>query len=88
MAQISGNEQFFTLLRALIDVWCERRCLRPLATVLGPYISFNGLTDGWAEINTALKTVRALDRDLLLESELRVIDNLVRAADHAIYDRS
>jgi hypothetical protein len=31
---------FLTNVRALIDVWCERRALKALHYVLGPYLGF------------------------------------------------
>jgi hypothetical protein len=88
MTQISSNDEFFNILNGLVDSWCDRRCLHPLARILGPYLGFNGLTDGWAELQDALKSVRALDRELLLEPELVAIGNLVNAIDRAIGDRN
>ena len=34
------------LLRVLVDGWCERRALQPLAALLPPYLAFSGLSDG------------------------------------------
>lgn len=78
-------DDFQTTLKALVDGWCDRRSLRPLSRVLGPYLGFNGLTDGWAELADGLKAVRAVDRDQLTDAELAAIDDLIRATDKAIY---
>ena len=50
MEAIDSNAVFFARLRSLIDSWCDRRALRPLASVLGPYLAFDGLTDSWGQI--------------------------------------
>jgi hypothetical protein len=44
----------------LIDIWCERRELKALATVLPAWLSNNGLTDGWAEVAAAIRTASGL----------------------------
>ena len=62
MMAIGNNIEFFTVLRSLIDAWCDRHALKPLSRVLGPYLAFDGLPDGWGEILNALKDVRALCR--------------------------
>jgi hypothetical protein len=38
-------------LARLIDAWCERTELRPLALILPAYTANNGLTDGWDSID-------------------------------------
>jgi len=86
--QISSNEQFFDVLKALVEAWCERRCLPPLARVLGPYIWLNGLTDGWADLQDALKSVRASDRDVISEAELNSVSDLINAIDRALTNRN
>jgi len=48
------------LLRPLIDGWCERRELRPLAVLLPAYLAFNGLTDGWHSLWNAVNNLRGL----------------------------
>jgi hypothetical protein len=80
-----SNDEFFEALSGLINNWCDKRCLRPLSRVLGPYLSFNGMTDGWAELATGLKSVRAQDHDTLTTEETATINDLIRATDKAIY---
>ena len=80
-----SSADLFESLKHLIDGWCDRRSLRPLSRILGPYLGFNGLTDGWAELGAGLKSVRALDRDQLTSTELAIVDDLIRAIDDAIH---
>jgi hypothetical protein len=82
---IADNAEFFEILKALIDAWCDRRALRPLARILPAYTAFYGMTDGWAELLEALKNVRAYCRDELPETEMAAIAELVRAAEKAVY---
>jgi hypothetical protein len=79
------QQEFINTLEGLIDSWCERRSLKPLARMLNPYLSFNGMTDGWGDLRTALKSIRALDSDQLSTNERGIIDDLIRAADTALY---
>lgn len=79
----SNNEEFFADLHGLIDAWCERRCLLPLAAVLPAYTSFNGMTDGWIELLDALKA-SVLTREALLPKELAMVANLRKAAEDAL----
>jgi hypothetical protein len=85
MTRSSTNQEFLNALKGLIDGWCDRRSLAPLARVLSPYLGFNGLTDGWGELAVALKSVRALDGDQILADDRAVLDDLIRATDVAIH---
>jgi len=80
----NDNDAFFGALRTLIGKWCDRRCLNALHRILGAYLGFNGLTDGWGELRIALQNVRALARTELKTDELKKVDDLIRAADHAL----
>jgi hypothetical protein len=83
-----SNADFFEALKHLIDAWCDLRSLHPLSRILGPYLGFNGLTDGWGELGTSLKSIRALDRDQLTSVELAAVEDLIRMADDAVHRRS
>lgn len=67
----------------LIDEWCERRALGPLAVLLPAYTSNNGLTDGWAEVMEALHTLRASKQ--LPDDERRQIEELVVLVERMVY---
>lgn len=45
---------------SLINGWCDRRELPALAAVLPHWLANNGLTDGWAELGTALRNASAI----------------------------
>jgi hypothetical protein len=82
---MNSNDEFFATLRALIDKWCDRRCLKALYRILGAYLSFNGLTDSWIELRTALQDVRAFARTELTAEELKDVDDLIRVVDSALH---
>jgi hypothetical protein len=48
----------------LVDVWCDRRELRPLSYVLPAWTGNNGLTDGWSQLRDDLKHAYAMCTDL------------------------
>ena len=85
MKDIADNAEFFAILRRLIDAWCERRALRPLAVVLGPYLAFDGMTDTWGNLLNALKLVSARYHMDISESELDSVKDLIRAAEPVVY---
>jgi hypothetical protein len=82
---ISNNAEFFAVLKGLIYSRCDRRALNPLARILGPYLAFDGLTDSWGNILTALKTIRASHGRDISQSETETLGELIRTAEHAIY---
>lgn len=67
----------------LVDAWCERRDLGALAVLLPAYTSNNGLTDGWADVMEALRTLRGSRR--LPDDEQREIERLVVAVEQMVY---
>lgn len=70
-------------LARLIDVWCERGELGALAVLLPAYTSNNGLTDGWAEVMEALRTLRGSRR--LPDDERQQIEALVVIVERMVY---
>jgi hypothetical protein len=44
-------------IQELVDSWCERRELGALASLLPAWLSNNGLTDGWDDLCSALRTL-------------------------------
>ena len=65
---------------ALVDVWCDRRCLRALRAILSGYPMASTLTDSWGELARALEEVRAFARPELTEDEAARVDRPVGAA--------
>jgi hypothetical protein len=69
-------------LERLIAAWCDRRDLRPLATVLPAFTSNNGLTDGWVDLMEALRALRAdrclpADEQALVEALVALVEGAV-----------
>jgi hypothetical protein len=73
----------FKTLDGLINGWCERRALRPLAYLLPAYSGVLGHTDQQFQLLEALKNLNRLCLDHLTLEELR----LVRQALHFLAER-
>ena len=55
------------IIAALVDLWCDRRDLRPLTYVLPAFTGNNGLTDGWNQLHDDLKNAYAMCTELPVE---------------------
>ena len=88
MTEFRSNQEFMGAVKALIDQWCSERRIVLLAIILPKYLAFNGLTDGWAELRSALHSLRGQGPDSFTPSEWLVIADLIRGADKALRDRS
>jgi hypothetical protein len=71
-------------LRKLADGWCERRALRALSQFLPGYFALNGLTDGWGQLETALKDVLVFAKDEITEEEKNEVKRIMIAIQKAI----
>ena len=74
------------IIAELIELWCDRRELRPLAIILPTYIGNNGLTDGWADLHDDLRHAYAMCIDLP-DTERDRIRQAQRAIDMALRNR-
>ncbi|HSS63660.1 MAG TPA: hypothetical protein VLS27_04445 [Gammaproteobacteria bacterium] len=74
-------------IRFLIDRWCERRELQPLRRLLNGQASINGLTDGWIEIRDELRTIRAQDKAVLRNDEMKVVAELIQDIEQDVLKR-
>jgi hypothetical protein len=74
-AEIPRSMEFnlFKTLDGLINGWCERRALRPLAYLLPAYPGVFAHTDQQFQLLEALKNLKILFRDHLTPEELRLI---------------
>lgn len=70
----------------LIDTWCGRRAICPLRWVL-PAWPHNGLTDGVAELASALRTVLAMAKHDLTEAETKLVLVALAGYDRALNRR-
>lgn len=75
-----------SLLRRLIDAWCDRRELKHLALLLPAYTSNFGLTDGWAGVMETLYDLRATRQ--LPQDEQAEVERLVPIVEQMVYRRS
>ena len=64
-----SRRKMWTLLRGLIDGWCERRALEPLAALLPAYLAFDGATDEWHDLWRAVNNIRGMPPDLITDGE-------------------
>jgi hypothetical protein len=74
-------------LKWLADGWCERRALRALNQFLPGYFALNGLTDGWGELETALKDVLVFAKDEITEDEKKEVKRIMILVQAAIHRR-
>ncbi len=70
-------------LNALIEAWCDRRDLRPLALLLPACTSNFGLTDGWTEVMEALYDLRARGR--LPDDEEAEVERIIPIVERMVY---
>jgi hypothetical protein len=81
------NDEFLRDLQKLADGWCERRALKALSQFLPGYFALNGLTDGFAALETALKDVLVFAKDEITEEEKKEAKRLMILVQQAIYRR-
>ncbi len=74
----------FALLDGLVDGWCERRALRPLAILLRAYPMASPLSDSWHELRAALRSLRCLRAPDVSDSEAVAIEDGLRAVEGAL----
>jgi hypothetical protein len=79
-----SNEEFNQQITALVEAWCDRRQLGALAELLPPWLSNNGLTDGWADLASAL---RGLANSGLPPDERETLKRLWIEVDMALRNR-
>ncbi len=82
------NDEFLRDLKNLADGWCERRALRTLSHFLPGCFALNGLTDGFASLETALKDVLVFDKDEITDEEKKEAKRLMIQVQQAIFTGS
>ncbi len=70
---------------ALVDAWCERRCLLLLKLILQGYPLSSGLTDEWGNLLKALEDVRAFGHNELTEEETKTVNELIGSVSRIVY---
>jgi hypothetical protein len=81
------NHEFQRDLQKLADGWCDRHALRPLLHFLPGYFALNGLTDGCAALETALKDVLVFAKEEITEEEKKEAKRLLVLVQQAVYRR-
>ena len=66
---MTEHVRFQEVLDRLIDGWCERRALYPLALLLPAYLAHTGRKDSEIALYRALARIRSRARDELLGGE-------------------
>ena len=77
----------FETLDGLINGWCERRALRPLAYLLPAYPEVFMHTDQQFQLLEALKSLKRLCLDHLTLEELRLVTQALNFLDERIRTR-
>lgn len=77
--------KFDTILSDLLGAWCDRRAFNLLRVVLSSYPVGLGLTDEWAKLAKALKTVRMLYGSELSDIEMNKIVEAQHFAEAIVY---
>ena len=70
-------------IEALIDRWCDRRDLQALRIILDGWPRVSGLTDEWARLMEALRSLRT-ERQLP-EDELATIERVLVNVERIVY---
>jgi hypothetical protein len=73
--------------KALIDAWCDRRCLSALGFILRGYPLSSPLTDGWAELLKSLEDVRAFAKGEITGEETQAVNQLIGSISRIVYRR-
>ncbi len=61
--------RLFAVLDGLVDGWCERRALRPLAVLLPVYPPAPLHTDQWSDLYAAIRNLKGLATGTLTPEE-------------------
>jgi hypothetical protein len=84
---MESDLELFTILDKLVDGWCDRRALRPLAIILRAYPMVSLLTDSWGELRNALRDLRCLRDPDISDPEAAVVEDALRAVECALARR-
>jgi hypothetical protein len=82
---MESSEELFSILRELVENWCDRRCLVALRYMLQGYPLHNELTDGWAELLSALENVRAFAQHETTSAEKDTLNRMISTVSPIVY---
>lgn len=75
---VERSRKLFRPLKVLIEAWCDRRAVKPLASILPPYVAFNGQEDSWRGILKALIDIQSSDTGEFPKGENDTVKELIR----------
>ena len=64
-------------LNRLIDVWCERRCLKPLCYILQEYPLYMEPIEEWERVLESLKLIKGICCHELAVEERKILSELI-----------
>ncbi|MEM1446380.1 MAG: hypothetical protein AAGF84_10015 [Planctomycetota bacterium] len=70
----------------LVEAWCDRRAFKPLSIVL-PRWPHSGHSDQVLDLRRALRHARAMAKQDMKETELRMVGEIITAIDIAYGDK-
>lgn len=70
-------------LNRLIDVWCERRCLKPLCYILRDYPLYMELNEEWKSILESLQEIKSICCHELAVEERKILSELIATLEEA-----
>ena len=85
--QFKNDEELFKKIDELINSWCERRALGALRFILNAYPLHNNLTDGWFALLNALKDIRNIEEECLIEEETEIVRDMIQSVEKALHNR-
>ncbi|MFI0348765.1 MAG: hypothetical protein ACH346_08440 [Chthoniobacterales bacterium] len=74
---MNDARKLFIKIDKLIDVWCERRCLKPLAYLLPCYSLCEELKEQWQELLEALEEIKNMHSHELTADERKIVKELI-----------
>jgi hypothetical protein len=79
----AGDYPIDDAVKELVDRWCDRRDLKALRLILSGWPRVSGLTDEWAQLIEALRSLRAEGH--LPEDERATIEQLLVEVERIVY---
>ena len=71
-------------LNRLIDIWCERRCLKPLCYILQDYPLYMEITGEWKRVLESLKEIKRVCCHELAVEERKILSELIATIQEAV----
>ncbi len=73
-------------LNRLIDIWCERRCLKPLCYILRDYPLYMEANEEWKSILESLEEIKVICCHELAVEEREILSDLISTLQEAFHE--